>query len=188
MPKRLNNSDTVIAHLSELFREHGFEGTSMSQITKATGLGKGSLYHAFPGGKEEMAATVLAEIDTWFDEHVFQPLSDTNTPPLTTLLSMLDACETYFHRGGRVCLVGTFALSDTRDRFPDAVNKYFLRWQKAITTALQRTNLSKSAATELAEEILARIQGGLTLARAFNEPSYFEREIDRLRLRIKKAC
>src|SRR5690348_16932169 len=42
----------VIPQLGELFRKHGFVGTSLSLITAHTGLGKGSLYHFFPGGKE----------------------------------------------------------------------------------------------------------------------------------------
>jgi hypothetical protein len=29
-------------------------------------LGKGSLYHFFPGGKEDMAKAVLDEVAVWF--------------------------------------------------------------------------------------------------------------------------
>ena len=50
--------------------------TSTPAITAGTGLGKGSLYHLFPGGKAEMAAAVLAEIDAWFEAAVFAPLRD----------------------------------------------------------------------------------------------------------------
>jgi hypothetical protein len=45
------------------------EGASLSLISEATGLGKGCLYHFFPGGKEEMADAVLSEIDGWFENH-----------------------------------------------------------------------------------------------------------------------
>ena len=41
--------------LAEAFREHGYAGASLSVIGEATGLGRGSLYHFFPGGKREMA-------------------------------------------------------------------------------------------------------------------------------------
>ena len=53
----------VLRALGEVFRAHGYEGASLTLITEATGLGKGSLYHLFPGGKEQMAAEVLADID-----------------------------------------------------------------------------------------------------------------------------
>jgi AcrR family transcriptional regulator len=48
-------SDTLPT-LAEVFREHGYEDASLSLLSQATGLGKGSLYHFFPGGKEEMAS------------------------------------------------------------------------------------------------------------------------------------
>ncbi len=38
--------------LAEIFREHGYAGASLSEITNRTGLGKGSLYHFFPSGKK----------------------------------------------------------------------------------------------------------------------------------------
>ncbi len=42
-------ADTLPA-LAEVFREHGYGATSLSMITAATGLGKGSLYHFFLAG------------------------------------------------------------------------------------------------------------------------------------------
>lgn len=187
MSVRVQSPQTVIQGLSEVFREYGFSGASLAHISAATGLGKGSLYHAFPGGKEEMAGAVLNDIDTWFEKHVFQPLGDKNIQPALALQDMLQACMTYFQCGGRVCLVGVFALSDTRDTFGVAVNGYFLRWNTALVAALCRGGVKKAVAKDLAEETLSRIQGGLVLARAFDDKSYFEREIKRLSLRLKSG-
>ena len=66
-------SDTLPA-LAEVFRGHGYEGASLAIISNATGLGKGSLYHFFPGGKAEMVSAVLAEIDRWFEDKIFAVL------------------------------------------------------------------------------------------------------------------
>jgi TetR/AcrR family transcriptional regulator, lmrAB and yxaGH operons repressor len=60
----------TIAPLAEVFREHGYEGAGLALIGKATGLGKGSLYHFFPNGKEEMVRAVLGEIGQWFEDAV----------------------------------------------------------------------------------------------------------------------
>lgn len=186
MPARIYDQKTIITRLGEVFRDHGFEGASMTEISKATGLGKGSLYHAFPGGKEQMAEAVLADIDQWFETNVFRPLADEEKRPLAAVQNMLDACETYFRNGGRVCLVGVFALGSTRDRFSHAIASYFHRWHDALRTCLSRANLNKRAADDLSEEILSRIQGGLIIARAFDDPSCFGREIDRLRNVLRK--
>ena len=164
----------ILPILAELFREHGYEGASLSLITERTGLGKGSLYHFFPGGKEEMAAAVLAEIDGWFEANIFRPLREA-TDPLEAVTATLDATEEYFRSGRRVCLVGVFALSDTRDRFALAISGYFAGWRDALTDALVRAGQP----ADLAEEILAALQGGLVLARALDDPGTFQRAVAR---------
>ena len=70
----------VLRALGEVFRAHGYEGASLTLITEATGLGKGSLYHLFPGGKEQMAAEVLADIDGWFELNIYAPLREASDP------------------------------------------------------------------------------------------------------------
>lgn len=79
MARTVAERTDIIPVLAEIFREHGFEGASLSIIGEKTGLGKGSLYHFFPGGKEEMAAAVLHEIDTWFENNVYRPLREAQT-------------------------------------------------------------------------------------------------------------
>ena len=51
MPKIIAERNDAIPALGEVFRELGFEGASLSEITNRTGLGKGSLYHFFPARK-----------------------------------------------------------------------------------------------------------------------------------------
>ena len=98
----------LLSQLGEVFRAHGYEGASLSLITEATGLGKGSLYNLFPGGKQQMADEVLAHIDAWFEHHVFAPLRDDRNGD--GIARMFEAVDRYFESGGRVCLVGVFAL------------------------------------------------------------------------------
>jgi TetR/AcrR family transcriptional repressor of lmrAB and yxaGH operons len=175
--------DGLLAILAEVFREHGYEGTSLSLIGEATGLGKGSLYHFFPGGKEEMAAAVIAHIDGWFETNVFVPLQDTGDPR-AGIDRMLEATDRYFHSGRRVCLIGAFALDDARDLFAKEIKNYFSRWVGYLAEALQRLGHDQSQAAERAEETVAAIQGALTLARAFDDTAVFSRALQRARARL----
>jgi TetR/AcrR family transcriptional repressor of lmrAB and yxaGH operons len=84
--------------LAETFREHGYEGASLSRISQATGLGKGSLYHFFPGGKAEMVEAVLAEIEGWFATHVFEPLREAGDPE-AAVEAMFETVTEYFRSG-----------------------------------------------------------------------------------------
>ena len=173
----------VLPLLGEVFREHGFEGASLALITERTGLGKGSLYHFFPGGKEEMARAVLAEIDGWFEAHVFRPLR-AGDDPRAAVAAMLADISVYFRSGCRVCLVGLFALGDVRSRFAAAVHGYFARWRDALADALARAGHDPADAADLAEEAVAAIQGALVLARALDDPGVFARMEARLRRRL----
>ncbi|MEQ8822849.1 MAG: TetR/AcrR family transcriptional regulator [Filomicrobium sp.] len=184
MARLVSERSDILPVLGEVFREHGFEGASLSIITKATGLGKGSLYHFFPGGKEEMVQAVLAEIHGWFEREVFEPLEKTKDAD-KAINTMFDAVLKYFNSGQRVCLVGALALSNTRDTFANAIRQYFKRWVMTLARALEKLGHSKPEAKALAEVMVLGIQGGLVLARASNDATIFKRAIKRLRLSVK---
>lgn len=183
MPPRGRDRADVLAALAKVFREHGFEGASLSLISERTGLGKGSLYNDFPGGKEEMAAAVLAEIDLWFETHIFKPLHEENDPQ-RAIDHMLQAVDAYFRSGRRLCLVGVLALGDSRDRFAQQVSFYFSAWTQALAAALARAGCDSETANALAEEAVAVIQGALILARAMPKSGTFARTLARLRSRL----
>jgi AcrR family transcriptional regulator len=169
--------------LGEVFRAHGYEGASLALISQATGLGKGSLYHFFPGGKKQMADEVLAEIDGWFETHIFAPLRDRDDPR-AAILAMLAGVDAYFRSGHRVCLVGVIALGHARDEFAEPVNDYFARWHDALVTALRRSGFSGLIARKRSEDALLTIQGALVLARARNDGKVFTRALSELKARL----
>jgi len=175
--------DQLLGIVAEVFREHGYEGASLSLIGEATGLGKGSLYHFFPGGKEEMARAVIAHIDGWFEDNVFAPLRD-RTDARAGIEHMFEATDSYFRSGRRVCLIGAFALDESRDLFAGQIRDYFGRWVTHLADALARGGHGKADAAELAVECVAAIQGALTLARAANDLDVFSRALRRLRMRL----
>jgi AcrR family transcriptional regulator len=172
----------VIAQLAEVFRAHGYEGTSLTLITQATGLGKGSLYNLFPRGKEQMAEEVLAHIDAWFERNVFAPLREDKAGE--GVERMFEATDRYFESGGRVCLVGVFALGGARDLFGKRLRGYFKAWEEALAAALRRQGMTPARAKDRAEETVLGIQGALVLARASADGTVFSRALKRLRTRL----
>ena len=184
MPAALITRDEAVARLGDVFREHGFEGTSLTAITAATGLGKGSLYNYFPGGKDEMAAAVLTHVDDWFEREIYAPLRAASAVEVpAAIAAMFDNTARYFHGGGRICLVGAFALDATRDRFAATVQDYFRRWIDALAAALEKAGVQQP--TGLAETTVAGIQGALVLARALNEPATFVRQVGMLHANLR---
>ena len=183
MPREIAERGDAVAALAEVFREHGYSGSSLARITQQTGLGKGSLYHFFPDGKEEMAEAVLEEVDRWFSEHVFSPLLDPVAPG-RGIERMFETVDRYFRSGERICLVGVFALGDSQSRFGARINRYFSTWTEALAEALLRTGFTAPKAAEMAEEVVVGIQGALVLARSRQDPQVVTRTLQRLRRRI----
>ena len=186
MTRTVAERNDVLPALAEVFREHGYEGATLSIITEKTGLGKGSLYHFFPGGKAEMAEAVLDEIGGWFEASIFTPLAEADSPS-GSLSRMFEKTDAYFASGKRICLVGAFALSDTRDRFAIRLRDYFLRWREALELALRRAGLDWGAARDLSEDIIVRIQGALVLARALDDLGVFRRALEHSDRDMRKA-
>ncbi|AYM14280.1 MULTISPECIES: TetR/AcrR family transcriptional regulator [Agrobacterium] len=183
MARMVAERSDAVASLAEVFREHGYEGASLALIGKATGLGKGSLYHFFPNGKEEMVQAVLVEIEQWFENSVYSPLRDGDDAD-AAITAMLDETAKYFRSGRRVCLVGALAVTNTRDLFAQAIRGYFVAWVDALQAALVRQGRDAERARILSEDAVLSIQGAIVLSRALDDPAVFQRAIDQLHARL----
>lgn len=93
---------------------------------------------------------------------------------------MLDSVDEYFRSGQRLCLVGAFATSESRDLFSDQVQEFFGAWREALIATLHRAGLSKQNSESFALEILVGVQGGLVGARGLNDGTASTRTIENL--------
>jgi TetR/AcrR family transcriptional regulator, lmrAB and yxaGH operons repressor len=174
----LTDRASAVPALAEAFREHGFEGASLAVLSRATGLGKGSLYNFFPGGKEEMMEAVLRDIDTWFETAIFSPLGRAEDPA-AAVASMIGDVTAYFRSGRRVCLVGCLGLNASGAAFSDRIRLYFERWIVALADCLRAAGVPEPMAAQLAEEAVSGIQGAIVLSRALDDEAAFLRIVRR---------
>jgi len=80
LAKPVSDRADLLPLLAECFARTATKGATLALISEATGLGKGSLYHFFPDGKAQMAAEVVADIDSWFEVNIFAPLREADDP------------------------------------------------------------------------------------------------------------
>src|SRR4029077_3224486 len=69
----------IVETSAELFRQQGYNATGVKQIVTAAQAPFGSLYHHFPGGKEQLGAEAIrvpGAVDEQLIEAVFAPAPD----------------------------------------------------------------------------------------------------------------
>src|SRR5689334_15238098 len=96
MPSSTLPKQEVLDRLTAAFRQFGYDGASLARLSKATGLGRSSLYHYFPNGKEDMAAAVLANAGARFEETVLAPLRAKDAPPRERLTRMVAGLAAFY--------------------------------------------------------------------------------------------
>ncbi len=174
MPK-----ETYIPFLLELFRKYGYDGATLSKISKATGLGKASLYHHFPGGKDEMVDSVLDYLQQWLKQYILPSLRQKGDYK-TRLKLMGDRLLELYQGGEQPCLFAILLLGSARDLFHERVKDLFLVWIEEMTQVFLETGMDKLSAQEKAEDVAIAIQGSLILSQALNSVLPFQRVIKQL--------
>jgi AcrR family transcriptional regulator len=183
MPKPTAPREEIVAKLFEVFRSHGYEGASLKLLSDATGLGRSSLYHYFPNGKEDMAAAVLAGVDAWSLEHM-RPILESDAGPREKARQVADALSAFYDGGEKSCLLELFAIGDARDLFGDSVAQRPVPVQALghrITEQIaQEAGASPADAEARAEDALIALHGALVVSRGRRDPSVFRRVLDSL--------
>ncbi|MFN5856774.1 MAG: TetR/AcrR family transcriptional regulator [Pseudanabaenaceae cyanobacterium] len=170
----------IVMHLMALFRQQGYEGTSLTDIATATGLGRASLYHYFRGGKPEMATIALEQFQRTLSKEVIDCLRQ-KIPPREKLQLMFAGVARLFDQGNQPCLCTAFALDpQTSNLLQGRIQDILAQWLQAITTVLEEAGVPQAQAYQKAEDIVIRIQGALVLARELGDQDLFERTLQRL--------
>ncbi len=179
MTDRSVQKGRIVEALAVTFRENGYQGASLSRLARAAGLRKASLYHHFPGGKEEMAAAVLDDLSAWFERHLFAPLAAPG-PVRERIAAMVAALDEH-HAGGREpSLFALFGEGPTRDRFAGRIAAFYGRWIVTLGGALVDTGLEGEEAVRRAADAVMVIEGALLLSRVIGDTGPFKRVLRHL--------
>jgi AcrR family transcriptional regulator len=165
--------DRIITATGELFRQRGYNGTSLKQVTAAAGAPMGSLFHFFPGGKEELAEAVLRSGGAAYRE-LFELIYDAAADPATAITDFFDGAAEVLEATGYLdaCPIGTVALevASTNDRLRQATAEVFASWQASAAERLEAAGIARARAASLATALVAAVEGGFMLSRAARSP------------------
>jgi TetR/AcrR family transcriptional repressor of lmrAB and yxaGH operons len=153
----------------QLFRAQGFHATGLDEVLKLSGTPKGSLYHYFPDGKDQLAIETLGHVATQMTGRMSTLLASKDDP-LQALQSLLDftaesLAESDFRDGCPIASV-TLDVACERNSVREACERGLDAWLEMFAQHFKRAGVSDKRAKNLAILLLAAIEGGLILSRA----------------------
>jgi len=178
MRKPSKEKSQILRELTEVFRENGYDGTTLSKLTEKTGLERASLYHYFPGGKKAMAEAVLSQVLEELSAKVLSALSS-KSAPRDRLSDMLKATDDFYNGGKDLCFVSIFAIGVNNEQLSTTLQAAVASWLDSLKSTLADTG--EPNAETLAHAGLSCIQGALVLAVVQGDPKPFRDALEFLR-------
>ena len=163
-PVKIEDS-VLLKKLSDVFRDVGYEGASLAMLSEATGLKKASLYHRFPGGKEQMAGEVMSSAGAWLTEHILTPLKSSG-PPEARIQAMIRNLDQFYSGGRQACLLNMLSSPRAnRGPFARLIKNTFKAWIEALSAVLADAEFDENTARFRAERAIALLEGSLVVSR-----------------------
>jgi len=163
--------DQIIDTTSDLMESQGYHATGLNQIVAESGAPKGSLYHYFPGGKEEMAAEAIDRTGRQLEERI-----RANLPPgVAPAEALRDFAHTIaFHieasgyRAGGPLTAVAMETATNSNRLNRACRDAFERVITAFAERLVTEGTPAERARGLSVFVTAAFEGGIILSRTYH--------------------
>jgi AcrR family transcriptional regulator len=161
--------DRIVEAGADLFRRQGYAATGVKQIVTAAQAPFGSLYHFFPGGKEELGAEAIRTSGALYElliPAVFDPAPDVVTGVRDFFAgAAAHLVETDYEDA---CPIATVALevSSSSEPMREACADVFESWIRAGSALYDGTGITPEKARELTIQLIAALEGAFVLARA----------------------
>lgn len=159
----------LIATAALLLRTQGYAATGLKQVVAEARATVGSLYHHFPGGKDQLAAEALRQAGSGYQlivEAVLDAAPDLATGVRDSFIGAADllAASDY----ADACPIATVAAEVANSNEPLRVvtGEIFEGWVAVLDHRLRAEGIEPAEARELALAYLAALEGGFLLARA----------------------
>lgn len=179
-----------------LFRQRGYHGVGIRDILDAAHAPKGSLYHHFPGGKDQMAVEVLERVAARIVAMIEREPAATTAaamPGVGLRLRkwMLETSapagsgaegggDSEEGRGNACALIASFAAEgDTAAAVAAAARLAYERIAAVIAGRLQAEGAPPRHARDTAFLVIATLEGGGLVSQTLGEPRLFTAAIER---------
>ena len=158
---------SMVRSAASLIQRRGVTATSFSEVLADSGAPRGSIYHHFPQGKEQLAEDAIR----WTSERVLAHQRACRATTASCVLScFIDMWRQVVvaSKGAAGCVVAGVAI-DTVAEAPgliDVVRATFRSWSALLTEQLMAVGVPARRASAIAVSTVASMEGALILCRA----------------------
>lgn len=169
----MSTRDRIVAAAAQLYGRYGYTGVGLKQVSAESGAPIGSLYHFFPGGKDELAAEALRMSGAGYQMLVEGILE--NMPDLASGIeqSFALAAETLAATDYvDACWIETVALevASTNEPLRLVTAEIFDRWIDSATAWVESHGVPPEEARQLGIAYITGLEGSFILARSLRSP------------------
>jgi AcrR family transcriptional regulator len=161
--------ERIVGTTGDLFRRQGYTGTGLKQIVAEAGAPFGSIYHFFPGGKQQLAAEVIRTSGRAYQQLVEAILDQAPDAVTAVETGFAAAAETLVATDyADACPIATVALevASTDETLRAATADVFAEWVDSGTTRFERWGFAPADARRLAIVLITSLEGAFVLCRA----------------------
>ena len=156
-----------------LLASRGLEGTSFSDVLELTGAPRGSIYHHFPGGKDELvSAAVDGALRRALD--LMGPKAGTSAVEVTEFFLAAWRATLTSSAFSAGCALVAVAVATQSPALRRQTAAAFITWRDQLARLLEQGGLSRVAAEQHAALLLAGSEGAVVISRAVGDLSAFD--------------
>lgn len=163
--------DQIIDATCELIESQGFHATGLNQIVKTSGAPKGSLYHYFPAGKDELAEAAIERAGLLVAERINASIAtgaDVAEAVRAFVATIAHFAEVSGFRSGGPLMTVAMETATTNERLNQACRTAYSRLLAAFEAKLAAGGYAPAQARARATFITAAIEGGIMLSRVYH--------------------
>jgi len=161
--------ERILDTTAELFRRYGYTGTGLKQVVADANAPFGSLYHHFPGGKQQLGGEVIRRAGAMYYELVAGVI-DAAPDIVAGIRDTFGGAAEVLRATDYVdaCPIETVALEVASSNEPlrQATAEVFEQWITGAAARFEAAGIDAPAARELAVAIITLLEGAFVLARA----------------------
>jgi TetR/AcrR family transcriptional repressor of lmrAB and yxaGH operons len=179
----------MLASAVELLRERGAAGVTVDAILARSGAPRGSVYHHFPGGRNQ----IMAEALELAGDAITAIINESSAGGPLSALRTFSALWTQLLRGSDFtagCPVVAAAVGGAPEdqQLVPAVAEIFTRWHDALVEALISAGAAQTRAARLATMSVAAVEGAVILCRAARSTQPLEDVMAELELMLAETA